>query len=150
MSTDQCEKKRISYIHAREEVEKEIASPYYDKERCESLKMNAEIKEQAYRLCLYYSGKSVPIMYVPACPYKESYAVMDAAGKPIITPPPEEEEVVKGERPRLVSEAKACMATAIGLAPVLLSFLRNVVRPVLPMWFTVSYYRLSYWMLNSG
>lgn len=45
---------------------------------------------------------------------------------------------------------KMCLLTAMGLAPLLLTWIRNAVRPLLPLWVTKGYYSLSFWMLNKG
>lgn len=70
--SDQCEKLRVAYENARAEVVKFIANPGYTKEKCDSLFNRALEKKDAYIQCLYYSGiRPIPILWVPACPYKE-------------------------------------------------------------------------------
>ena len=82
--SDPCKEARERYEHAWQEVAKYLDSPDYNKGKCDSLHDRAFEKLQIYIQCLRYHGlkTSVPL-WVPACPYPESFIVHEEAGEPI-------------------------------------------------------------------
>lgn len=82
----ECEREKESYEHARERVVSYIASPGYAKEQCERLNADANARLDDYRICLLRSGKFPPIMWVPACPYKESFELHPELKEPELHP----------------------------------------------------------------